>query len=261
MFEVARYEAERRSVGAFVAAVGLSLFTAMFLAIGPSIITEIDMEAYAEALPPAMQAAFGLDAMTSFAGLLAVELYQFGWVILLGIYFAYLGGGSLAGDVESGRADMLLSTPLSRSRMVGEKFLALAWPMLVVNVVVAVVVYVGATAVDEAIPLADVVAVHALSIPYLLVAAALGILCSALLNGAATAQRASAGLVFGLFMVESFVAGSDFEWLGTLSPTRYYDPSAILVDGEYDLLGALVLTEAAALLLLVAVVWFQRRDI
>ena len=34
MFEVARYEAERRSVGAFVAATGLSLFAALFVYIG-----------------------------------------------------------------------------------------------------------------------------------------------------------------------------------------------------------------------------------
>jgi ABC-2 type transport system permease protein len=261
MFEVARYEAERRSVGAFVAAVGLSLFAALFLAIGPSIVSEVDFTAYFEALPPAFQQAFAVDAMGSFAGLLAVELYQFGWVIMLGIYFAYLGGGSIAGDVESGRADMLLATPLSRSRLVGEKFLSLAWPVLVVNLVVGTVVYVGALLVDEAIPLLDVLAVHALSVPYLLLAAALGVLCSTVFSGAAVAQRVAAGLVFALFLVDSLVTGTDFEWLGSLSPSRFYDPSAILVEGEYDLLGALVLAEAAVLLLVLSLLVFQRRDL
>ena len=261
MFEVARYEAERRSLGALVAAIGLSLFAGLFLAIGPSIISEVDFTAYFEALPPAFQQAFAVESMSSFAGLLAVELYQFAWVILLGIYFAYLGGGSVAGDVERGRADLLLATPLSRTRLVVEKFLSLTWPILVINAVVGTVVYVGAIFVGEAIPLVDVLAVHVLSVPYLLVAAALGVFASTVFDGAATAQRAAAGLVFGLFLVDSLVAGTDFEWLGTLSPSQYYDPGAILVDGEYDLVGALVLTEVAALLLVLAIFRFRRRDI
>ena len=258
---VARYEAERRSVGAIVAAAGLSLFAGLFLAIGPSLVAEIDMEAYAAAMPPALQAAFNLSAMGSFAGLLATELYLFGWVILLGIYFAYLGAGSVAGDVESGRADMLLSTPLSRSRLVLEKFLALAWPVLVVNVVVGLVVYVGALAIDETLPFVDVLAVHALSVPYLLVAAALGVLASTVADSASLAQRVSAGLVFALFLLESFVTNTEYEWLGTLSPSRYYDPTAILVSSEYDVTGALGTLVAAGVLLALAVLYFERRDL
>jgi ABC-2 type transport system permease protein len=62
-------------------------------------------------------------------------------------------------------------------------------------------------------------------------------------------------------MLESFVAGTDYEWLGTLSPTRYYDPTEILVDSTYDLLGATILLEVAALLVIVSALQFQRRDI
>jgi ABC-2 type transport system permease protein len=257
----ARYEAERRSVGAVVAAVGLSLFAGLFLAIGPSLIAEIDIQSYAAAMPPAFQAAFNLSAMGSFAGLLATELYQFGWVILLGIYFAYLGGGSVAGDVESGRADMLLSTPLSRGRLVAEKFLALMWPMLVVNAVVGLVVYLGAMAINETLPLGDILAVHALSLPYLLVATALGVLASTVADSASLAQRLSAGLMFALFLLESSVANTDYEWLGILSPSRYYDPTAILVSNEYDLTGAVGMIVATAVLLGLARFHFRRRDL
>ena len=261
MLEVARYQAERRTLGAVALAGGLAAFAALFLAVGPSIVAEADIASLVDSYPPALQRAFGLEAFGSFVGLLATELYQFGWVLLLGVYFAYLGGGAVAGEVESGRAEMLLSTPISRARFVAENYLALAWPMVVVSVVGGGVVGVGAAVVGESVPLADLLAVHALGLAYLLAVAALGVCCSALVDHAAVAQRAAAAAVFGLFVLDSVVGGTDYDALGVLAPSRYYDPTAVLVRGEYDLLGAAGLLAAAAVLLVAAVVAFRRRDV
>lgn len=261
MFELVRYQAERRSLGAAALAVGLSAFAGLFLAVGPTVVAETDLAALIESYPPALQRAFGLEGFGSFVGLLATELYQFGWVLLLGLYFAYTGGGALAGDVESGRAEMLLSTPLSRARFVLENYLALLWPMLIVTVVVGAVVYGGALLVGEQVPLVHLVVVHVLGLAYLLALAALGVACSAFASRAAVAGRVAAAAAFGLFLLESFVAGTDVDVLGALSPSRYYDPTAILVAGEYDLAGAAGLLAAAALLVGLAVVQFRRRDL
>ncbi|MUV58630.1 ABC transporter permease subunit [Halogeometricum sp. CBA1124] len=261
MLEIARYETERRIPGTAAIAVGLSIYAGLFLAIGPSIIDEVDLEAYAEALPPAFQSAFGVDAIGTLEGLFATELYQFGWILLLGLYFAYSAGDLIAGDVERERLDLLLSSPVSRVSVLLGKFASLLTPIVVVNVVVGVVVYFGAAFVGDPLSLADVAMVHLLSIPYLLACAGLGLLISVSVSRGSLAQRGAMGVVFGLFMLESFVAGTDYEWLGTLSPTRYYDPTAILVDGTYDLLGAAILLEVAALLVIASALQFQRRDI
>lgn len=261
MFEIARFESERRVPAAIAIAVGLSLFAALFLAVAPDVIAEVDLEAYADAFPEALQTAFGIESLGSIEGFLATELYQFGWVLLLGLYFAYAAGGTIAGDVERGRMDMLLSTPVSRSRVVVEKFLSLVPVIVFVNVVVGAVVYSGTILIGEPLSLADLVAVHVLSIPYLLVCAAVGLSYSVLLGRESLAQRAGIATVFGLFMVQSVVTGTDFEMLGLVSPTRYYSPSDVLVDGTYDLVGAAILTEATVLLVVASVLWFQRRDI
>ena len=261
MREIARYETERRLLGSVVVAVGLSAYAGLFFAIGPSIVEEVDLEAYAEALPPAFQSAFNVDSIGTLEGLFATELYQFGWVLLLGLYFAYGAGALVAGEVESDRLDLLLSNPVSRASVVLGKFASLLLPMVVVNVVVGAVVYAGGVLVDDPLPFAGVVMVHLLSVPYLLVCAGVGLLLSVLLSRGSTAQRGAIGVVFGLFMLESFVTDTDFEWIGTLSPTRYYDPTAILVDGTYDLTGAVILLEAAALLVVASVLLFQRRDV
>jgi ABC-2 type transport system permease protein len=261
MLEIARYEAEKRLLGTVAVTVGLALFAALFLAIAPDIIAEVDLDTYAEAFPEALQTAFGIQTLGSLEGFLAVELYQFGWVLLLGLYFAYAAGGTVAGDLEHNRIGLLLSTPISRSRLVVEKFLALLPGVVLVNVVVAAVVYAGAALIGEPLALSDVLAVHALSVPYLLFCAALGLLFSVTLGRESRAQRAGLTTVFGLFMIDSVVSGTDYEFLSLLSPTRYYSPTDVLVDGTYDLVGTAVLTESAALLVVASVLWFRRRDL
>ena len=69
------------------------------------------------------------------------------------------------------------------------------------------------------------------------------------------------GVLFGLFTLETVTYDTDLEWIGALSPTRYYDPAAIIVDGEYDVAGALVLLATALTLLIASAEWFRRRDV
>jgi ABC-2 type transport system permease protein len=261
MLEFTRYYGRKRVRGAVVLTVGLSLFTTLYVSLFPSLTTAIDLDAYVEAMPPALREAFGIQSLASIEGFLATELYSFGWVLLLGLYLAYSAASQIAGDVESGRMDMLLALPTSRARLLVEKFSALLVPILVANTVVPVVVYAGVIWIGESISVADLLVVHAASIPYLLTTAGIGLLASVVFDRAGIAQRVGAGAVFGLFLVESVVAGTDFEVLGVLSPTRYYDPTAILVESDWDPAGAVVLCGMAAVLLTASTVYFRRKDI
>ncbi|MFC4989246.1 ABC transporter permease subunit [Saliphagus infecundisoli] len=261
MLEIVRYEAEKRLTGTLALAVGLGALAVFFVAFFPSF-ADVDMESYAEAFPPAFREAFGIEAIGTIEGFLAVEVYQFLWVLLLGLYVAYLGAGAIATDVERDRMDLLLSLPVSRSRVLGEKFLALAVPILVLNAVVPLAVYGGVIAVGESIDAVDLAMVHLLSIPYLLACAAIGLLLSTLVDRADVAQRAALAAVFALFLVDSISASAEnLEWIGGISPTAYYDPSAILVDGSHDLGGAVVLLGATTALVVLASIRFRRADV
>jgi ABC-2 type transport system permease protein len=261
MFETARYESGRRLPGTAVLAAGLSAFAAMMILIAPGLLEEVDLAALVESYPPELVAALQLDLIGTIEGFLALELYWFGWLLVLGVYLAYSAAGSVAGDVESGRMDTLLAAPVSRERLVTEKFLALLTPIVVVNVVVLVVVYAGTSLVDLPVDAADLLAVHALSVPYLLCCAAFGTFVSVVASRRVVAEGVAAGTLLGTFLLETAVTGTDVAWLGTVAPMRYYDPLAILTASEYDYAGAGVLLAAAVGLLLASRLWFARRDI
>lgn len=261
MFELAAYGARRRVKGALALSVGLSAFSGMYAAFFPSFTGNLDLEEYIEALPPVFVEAFGLRAFNTIEGFLAVELYQFAWVILLGLYLAYSAASLVAGDVENDRMDILLALPVSRARIVGEKFLALAPTILILNVVVAAVTWVATRLIGYPIGTADLVIVHALSIPYLFACAAIGLAFSVLVDRESIAQRAAMATVFGLFLLESVVSTTDYDALGGLAPMRYYDPTAILVDGTYDLAGAAILAAAALVLVVASQQYFRRKDV
>ena len=261
MLELAAYGARRRVKGALALSVGLSAFSALYAAFFPSFTGNLDLEEYIEALPPVFVEAFGLRAFDTIEGFLATELYQFAWVILLGLYLAYSAASLIAGDVEDGRMDLLLALPVSRARIVGERYLSLVPGILLINLIVAAVTWVATRAIGYPIGTADLVLVHAMSLPYLFACAAIGLAISVVADRESVAQRVAMAVVFGLFLLESVVASTDYAWAGAVAPMRYYDPTAILVDGSYDLAGAAILTVATLALVAASQWYFRRRDV
>ncbi|PSP78172.1 ABC transporter permease [Halobacteriales archaeon QS_1_68_20] len=262
MLELARFEGRRKLKGALALAVGLSLLAAMDVWVFPSVTASgVDLEQFVEAYPPALRRMMGIEAFGSIEGFLASQLYVFAWLILLGLYLAYSAASLIADDVERGRMDVTLSLPVTRSRVVAEKYLTLLVPVLVVNAVTPVVVSVGVALVGESISLGRLIAVHALSVPYLLATGGIGLLASVAFDRASVAQRVAMGVTFGLYLAESVLAGTDYRQVGLLAPSRYYDPTAILVRGEYDLAGAAILLGMVAVLVGASALWFGRKDV
>lgn len=261
MLETARYEMSQRVRGTAILTVGVSLYTA-FIVWYFTVLEGTDFDALAEDMPPAMIEAFGIEALGSIEGFLGGQIFNFVWLLGLGLYFAYVAGGLIASDIEDERMDLLLSFPISRSRLLVEKFASLLLPIVTLNVVVGGVIYVLVSAIGETIDPMHLALAHLLSIPYLLACAAIGVVLSVLVDRAAVAERAAIGVVFVLFLVESVVGGgTDFEWIQYISPTNYYDPTRVLIDGSYELIDAGVLLAVFLVLLIVSQTLFQRRDI
>ncbi|SEW12067.1 ABC transporter permease subunit [Natrinema salifodinae] len=261
MFELTRYDGRRRIRGSLYLSVGLSLLAAMVIWVYPSFQAEVDLDQLLAAYPEPILQVMGVQTMASLGGFLAFELYTFGWIILLGLYLAYSTAGTIADDVDRGRMDVLLAMPLSRTRLVGERFAAMVVPIVVANLLPPIVVYVGAELIDESLSAADVLAVHLLSIPYLFACAGIGLVASVAVDRAGIAQRVALGVTFALFLSESLLSGTDAEAVGAIAPMRYYDPNEVLLEGTYDLAGAGILAAMTVVLLVASQLWFRRRDI
>ncbi|AGB39395.1 ABC transporter permease subunit [Natronococcus occultus] len=261
MFEIARYEGRNRLKGSVYLSIGMALLAALVVWVYPSFSDALGGDELLEAYPEEMLQVFRIETMASLEGFLAFELYTFGWIVLLGLYVAYAAAGAIADDVDRGRMDTLLAMPISRARLVAEKFFALSVPILVVNLLTPPVLLVGSRLIDEPLAVGDIVAAHLLSIPYLFACAGIGLLCSVVFDRVGIAQRVALAVTFALFLAESLLAETDAEAFGAIAPMRYYDPNEILLEGTYDLVGAAVLVGMTVALLVVSQLVFRRSDI
>jgi ABC-2 type transport system permease protein len=262
MLATTRYDARRRVRGTLAFAVLLAAFALLIIYLFPTIAeSSADIDAFIESLPESFREGFGAETYTTIEGFVAAELYQTVWVLLLGLYMAYAGGGLLAGDIESGRLYLVLATPVSRKRVAFEKFLSLGLPIVVLNVTMPLVVFAGTVAIDYPLDPYYLLIVHVLSIPYLLVCSGIGMALSTVLDRGDAAQRSALALLFLLFLLDSVTLGTDVEWLGAVSPTRYLDPTDILLHETVDLVDPLLLLIVAIVIVLASLVYFQHRDI
>jgi ABC-2 type transport system permease protein len=262
VLETTRYEGRQRVRGSLALALLLGVFSLLIIYIFPSIAeSAADIDAMIDALPESFREGFGAETYTTIEGFVAAELYQFVWVLLLGLYMAYRAGGTVADDVESGRLHLVLATPIARTQLVLEKFLALFVPIGVLSLVVPLFVFGGSLAIDYPLDPFYLVAVHVLTLPYLLVCAGIGLLLSVLFDRGDVAQRGGIAVIFLLFLLDSVTAGTDVDWLGAVSPTRYVDPTDILLHETLDLGDPVLLLGVALGLVFLSVVAFADRDI
>lgn len=261
MLEFASYEGRRRLRPSLYLSAGMSVLALVVIWAFPPFRDAMDVDEILDAYPEALLRLFRIREMGTLEGFLAAEFYVFGWVILLSLYFAYSAAEVVADDVDRGRMDTLLAMPVSRPRLVAEKFLAVGVPVVVVNAVVAPVVIAGSHLIDEPVSAADVVALHLLAIPFLYACAGIGLLASVVFDRASVAQRVAIGVTFALYLLESLLSDTDYAAIGAVAPMWYFDPSAVLIDGTYDLAGGAVLVAATLLLLLASQAWFTRRDV
>ncbi|SEW31384.1 hypothetical protein [Natrinema salifodinae] len=115
--------------------------------------------------------------------------------------------------------------------------------------------------VDESIDVIDLFAVHAYAVAYLLACAGVGLLASVAFESARRAQTVGAGSVFGLFLLDTFTFDTDYEWLGDIAFSRYFDPGAILVAGDVSWADLAVLSSAVVVLVVASSEYFERQDL
>jgi ABC-2 type transport system permease protein len=246
----------------FWVALGMGGMTGYFAILFPTYKSIIDLNSILEKMGPAaklMGASVG-DA-SSLVGFLHIELFSMILPALIVAFAAGMASGFTAGEESRGTIDVLLSYPVSRRRLILEKSLAVTLACIVAAVAVWVLALAGAAASASPLP-ADKLAAALV----MLVLLGLDFGAGALALSAFTGNRAASigvaiAVMVVMYLVDALAAIIDsFNTIRPLSLFRYYMGSDPLRNG-LNFADVAVLSAVAAVLLVVGLVAFERRDL
>lgn len=180
--------------------VGIAAMTALFVLIYPMVRDMPDLEIFLAQYPDVMGELFNIGAMTTGPGFLNAELFSLLGPALFLIYGIGRGARAVAGEEEAGTLEVLLATPISRTRMLAEKALALLTGIAVLGLVLFVTMIAFGPLVDLGLSIRYAAAAAA---SMTLLGAEFGLL--ALAVGAITGRRGPAITVAGVAAVASYL--------------------------------------------------------
>jgi ABC-2 type transport system permease protein len=241
---------------------GLALMVLMYASFWPSVRDNAgQFESYLENLPEAMRNIIGELSLGTPVGYLQSELFSFLGPALILVYAIGAGARSIAGEEELATMDLLAAAPVSRRRIVVEKFVA----MSATAVGIGVILWVALVTIGPAFGL-DVSAwnVAAATLQLVLLGIAFGavaLLLGAWLGRKSLAIAVTSALAVATFLLDAFApAVEGLAWAEKVTPFHYYGDGPPLRDG-LQVVNALVLVGLAAAGLLVSILTFDRRDI
>lgn len=243
--------------------VALGMLGMMYVALYPSFADQQDLfDDMIESLPQSMRDLTGFGETSSFGsieGFLSTEMFSLLVPLALAFFPILASASAIAGAEERGTIDVMLGNPLPRWQLVTSHFVATAISLLGILTITGLFMWVAALMANVDLSAGDTVNGVLNLWPLCIWFGALAMLCSA-----AFRRRVAAVAIPGAILVVMYVVnglGRSVDWIDGLRPFSafYYYGSAI--QNGIDWLHFTVLVGAALVLLGMAIVTFQRRDI
>jgi ABC-2 type transport system permease protein len=252
---VAQLRERRRSLLSW--GLPLGLWAAFIVSIYPSI--ESALTEAVRNYPAALKEAFGVGELTSVEQYLHAEMLSLIVPLAVGYLAARSVASGLSGAAESGRLDVLLSAPVSRSRLVAAGFAATAIELATVLAVAVALTMIGSLLSSAGLSFGLALAGFASVWPLALLFAGLGIVITGWSLRTSVVTGSVAGVLVGMYVVDL---------IGRLDPSldairyasvfRYYGTA---VENGIDTLSFLGVTAAAVALAAIGSLLFERRDL
>ena len=252
----------RRSLGWWI--LGIILLCALMTSFYPSISTNDALQDYIDAFDPDLLAIFGFTEMidmTSGAGYLSAEMFSLMVPLLLIIFAISLGASVIAGEEDKRSIEILLSEPVSRRRVLLEKYAFLLAASILLAAVVWLSLAIAAPIVGMDVSMNNLAAAVTSS-------ALLGIAFGSLAFGigAITGSRGlsvgvSAGTAVATYVINTLGTIVDFlEPVRWISPFFYHGGNSPILNG-LDPLHVLLLLVVVAVPAIAGYIAYQRRDL
>lgn len=235
----------------------LGLWSAFIVLIFPSI--EGALSKAVASYPEALKEAFGIGELTSVEQYLQAEMLSLIVPLALGYLAVRAVASGLSGAAESGRLDVLLSSPVSRARIAAASFAATAVELAVVLVIAVILTGLGSLVAGAHLSLSAAIAGYANVWPLALLFAGLGIVATGFSLRTTVVTGAVAGALVTMYVID-LVGRLDPALSGIryLSVFKYYGNA--IEDGIAPL--SFIGVTAAAIALAALGAWlFERCDL
>lgn len=262
--QVLRRELRANRKSWLVWTIALAALSLMMMSVYPSFRQDTgNLESMMDLFPEAFTKIFGLDqlSMAEPIGFYATEAYFM--VMLFGsLYAAILGAGIMAKEEDDKTIEFLLARPLSRSRVLANKLLALLVLLVLFNLGIGLVTF-AAFAVFDVGDYSSITLLRLVVAPLFahVTFASLAFSLSLFIARKKAASSMAIGMVIGLYFVDVLATLSDkFEILRYLTPYYYVTAVGIVHDGIKPV-NVLVLLGITTIALAASFFCYSRRDI
>ena len=260
-----RFVADRRSSfrGWTVAAILLMLMTVVFY---PTIREQPSLEDAVRDLPDALKATFGISdavSLSSPAGYLQARLFALTLPLALVIFAISVGARAIGGSEEDGDLELLLAQPITRGRLLVERFASSGVLVLGLGAVFTVLLLVLGPpfGILEGLALGRVVAACAGGVLLALLHGAIAFAVGAVTGRRSSAVAFGAAVAGGGYLLQGLLAAARAPgWTRYASPWHWYLRRNMLVEGIDPLAFVLPIVVVAASFV-VALAVFRRRDL
>lgn len=245
----------RRSVIAW--GLPLGLMSAFIVAIFPSV--EDALSEVTQNYPTGLKEAFGIGELSNVEQYLQAEMLSLIVPLALGYLAVRAISSGLSGAAETGRLDVLLSAPVSRSRVVAAGLIATAIELAAVLALTGFLTVVGSLFSGAGLSLGPAVAGFANVWPLALVFAGLGVVATGWSLRTSVVTGSVAGVLVAMYLIDLIGRlDPDFSGIRYVSVFKYYGNA---IEDGIDPLAFVGVTAAAVVLTAVGAWLFERRDV
>lgn len=211
-----------------------------------------------EVYPQGMLDAFGITDLGNVENYLNSQVFILA-PLALAFFSILASAGAIAGAEERSTIDVLLGNPIRRWQLVAGNFAATALSLLGIIAIMGILTWGTAVLMDVDLSFESAARAVLNMWPVCLFFGGVAMLCSAVFHRRALAVAIPSFLLFGMYLIDTIGrASEDLEDLRPVSVFYYYG-SAIEDGIDWANFGGVTL--AALALVLLAILFFNRRDI
>ncbi len=255
---------DRRIIISVYVAASIALLW-MYVAFFPAIKDQsANLEQLLQSYPESMMKAFNFDikSLNTLEGFIATEQFSFVWPLL--VIFMLLGysGSAIAGEIEKGTIEILLSQPLSRLKLYFGRYLSGLLMLVLFTIFSIFAIFPIASLYDISLKTS-----HFLNFSILAFLFGLSIFSIGMFLSSVFSDRGKVFFIAGLFLVLMYVLNIIAAIRESLTDLKYasfffyFNPSLALIYNKIDDYSYVVFLSVIVVFTLLGAIIFSKRDI